>query len=132
MTVEAAVGAREHARSMFYHALDSYMRHAYPWDELKPLSCEGRRWDRRERGTLDDSLGGFQLTLVDSLDMLAVLGDWPRFRREVHRVSSSLSFDRDVTVSVYVACPRRPRAQPALTLAPPAASRPRSASSAAS
>jgi hypothetical protein len=49
---------REDAREAFYHAYDSYMTHAYPWDELKPLSCMGRRWDRRERGTLDDSLGG--------------------------------------------------------------------------
>jgi hypothetical protein len=30
----------------------------FPWDEVKPLSCVGRRWDLRERGTLDDSLGG--------------------------------------------------------------------------
>ena len=48
---------------MFYHAYDSYMEHAYPWDELRPLTCEPRRWDRRERGTLDDSLGGYALVV---------------------------------------------------------------------
>ncbi|GMF24958.1 unnamed protein product [Phytophthora lilii] len=77
------------------------MQHAYPWDELKPLSCSGRRWDRRERGDLDDVLGGFSLTLVDSLDMLAVLGDRDEFARAVKLVASSVSFDRDVTVSVF-------------------------------
>ena len=61
---------REETRGMFYHAYDNYRAHAFPWDELKPLSCEGRRWDRRDRGTLDDSLGGFSTTLVDALDML--------------------------------------------------------------
>ncbi|GMF43156.1 unnamed protein product [Phytophthora fragariaefolia] len=77
------------------------MEHAYPWDELKPLSCAGRRWDRRERGDLDDVLGGFSLTLVDSLDMLAVLGDRAEFARAVKLVAGSVTFDRDVTVSVF-------------------------------
>ncbi|RQM19868.1 hypothetical protein B5M09_006229 [Aphanomyces astaci] len=65
---------QEKAKEMFFHGYNSYMTHAYPWDELKPLSCEGRRWDRKERGDLDDALGGFALTV---------------------------SFDRDVTVSVF-------------------------------
>ena len=38
----------------------------------------GRDWEKRERGTLDDTLGGYSLTLIDSLDMLAVLGDYDR------------------------------------------------------
>lgn len=92
---------REDARDMFYHAYDAYMKYGFPWDEVKPLSCVGRRWDIRERGTLDDSLGGFSLTLVDSLDMLAVVGDFPEFRRAVTRVIHTISFDRNVTVSVF-------------------------------
>lgn len=92
---------REQARAMFYHGYRSYMEHAFPWDELKPLSCEGRRWDRRERGDLDDVLGGYSLTLVDSLDMLAILGDRDEFARAVKLVIDHVSFDRDVTVSVF-------------------------------
>lgn len=38
---------------MFYHAFDGYMEHAFPLDELRPLSCEG-----------EDTLGGYALTLV--------------------------------------------------------------------
>lgn len=38
----------------------------------------GRDWEKRDRGTLDDPLGGYALTLVDSLDMLATLGDFDR------------------------------------------------------
>ena len=59
LTWQSCVVCSEEAREMFYHAYDSYMEHAYPWDELRPLTCEPRRWDRRERGTLDDSLGGY-------------------------------------------------------------------------
>ncbi|CAI5723412.1 unnamed protein product [Peronospora destructor] len=92
---------QQQARDMFYHGYHNYMEHAYPWDELKPLSCTGRRWNRRERGGLDDVLGGFSLTLVDSLDMLAVLGDRDEFARAVKLISSNVTFDRDVTVSVF-------------------------------
>ncbi|DAZ96596.1 TPA: hypothetical protein N0F65_000162 [Lagenidium giganteum] len=92
---------QQQAREMFYHGYRNYMEHAFPWDELKPLSCEGRRWDRRERGDLDDVLGGFSLTLIDSLDMLAIMGDRDEFVRAVHLVIDHVSFDRDVTVSVF-------------------------------
>ena len=54
---------QDKAKEMFFHGYDAYMTHAFPWDELKPLSCQGRRWDRRERGDLDDALGGFALTV---------------------------------------------------------------------
>lgn len=26
---------------MFYHAYDSYLKYAYPYDELRPISCDG-------------------------------------------------------------------------------------------
>lgn len=32
---------REKVKKMFYHAYDSYLKYAYPFDELKPLTCEG-------------------------------------------------------------------------------------------
>jgi hypothetical protein len=92
---------REETRGMFYHAYDNYRAHAFPWDELKPLSCEGRRWDRRDRGTLDDSLGGFSTTLVDALDMLALIGDYAGFREAVRTVIRTVSFNRNVNVSVF-------------------------------
>jgi hypothetical protein len=88
-------------REMFYHGYNKYMQHGFPWDELKPLTCVGRRWDRRERGTLDDSLGGFLLTLVDSLDMLAILDDRAEFKRGVQLLIEHLKFDRNITVSMF-------------------------------
>ena len=30
------------AKEMFYHGYDSYMRHAFPLDELNPVACTGR------------------------------------------------------------------------------------------
>ena len=57
-------------------------------------SYTGRDWEKRERGTLDDSLGGYALTLVDALDMLAVLGDFDRFYEAVNIVIRDVHFDR--------------------------------------
>ena len=39
---------------MFHHAYDGYLRHAYPYDELRPLSCDGV-----------DTWGSYSLTLID-------------------------------------------------------------------
>jgi hypothetical protein len=47
-------------------------------------------------------LSGFALTLVDSLDMLAVVGDYPEFRRAILRVLHTVNFDRNVTVCGHV------------------------------
>jgi len=34
---------------MFHHAYDGYLKYAYPYDELRPLSCDGHdTWGRYE------------------------------------------------------------------------------------
>lgn len=103
---------------MFYHAFDGYMENAFPFDELRPQSCEG-----------EDTLGGYALTLVweihfllcffffgficsnstfcgkilyhvgvmssqiDSLDTLALLGDREQFASSVEWIGKNLRFD---------------------------------------
>jgi hypothetical protein len=94
---------RETSREAVEHAFGAYMRHGWPSDEVRPLSCLPRPWDARTRGTLDDVLGGYGLTLIDSLDTLALLGDLPAFRCAVSRIVASVGFDRDVDVSVFEA-----------------------------
>lgn len=87
---------------MFKHAYNAYMNHAFPADELMPLSCKGRyRGSEPSRGDIDDSLGNFTLTLIDSLDTLAVLGDIEEFEKAVRLVIIHTKFDTDVIVSVF-------------------------------
>ncbi|XP_021692017.1 alpha-mannosidase I MNS4 isoform X2 [Hevea brasiliensis] len=81
---------RDEVREMFYHAFDGYMEHAFPLDELRPLSCEG-----------EDTLGGYALTLIDALDTLALLGDRERFTSSVEWIGKNLRFDINKTVSVF-------------------------------
>jgi hypothetical protein len=70
-------------KEMFYHAFDNYMRHAFPLDELRPMSCTG-----------EDSLGSYSLTLIDALDMLALLGDRARFSEAVNWLGKNLQFGK--------------------------------------
>lgn len=38
---------REKVVSMFHHAYDGYIKYAYPYDELRPLTCDGHdTWGR--------------------------------------------------------------------------------------
>eukprot|EP00246_Nothoceros_aenigmaticus_P018090 TRINITY_DN9347_c0_g2_i1.p1 TRINITY_DN9347_c0_g2~~TRINITY_DN9347_c0_g2_i1.p1 ORF type:complete len:177 (+),score=24.56 TRINITY_DN9347_c0_g2_i1:223-753(+) len=90
VTREEAAELRDEVRSMFYHAFDNYMEKAYPLDELRPKSCSGQ-----------DTLGSYSLTLVDALDMLALLGDRKGFSDLVTELGKNLRFDRNLTVSVF-------------------------------
>lgn len=90
VTPDEARQLRDEVREMFYHAFDGYMEHAFPRDELRPLSCDG-----------EDTLGGYALTLVDSLDTLAMLDDKERFAASVEWIGKNLQFDINKTVSVF-------------------------------
>lgn len=102
MTEEERIKLKDEAKEMFYHAYTSYMDNAYPADELMPLSCMPRwREVDQSRGDIDDTLGNFSLTLVDSLDTLVVMGDIEEFDRALRLVVRDVSFDNDVVVSVF-------------------------------
>uniref|UniRef100_A0A1A7XUB7 alpha-1,2-Mannosidase n=1 Tax=Iconisemion striatum TaxID=60296 RepID=A0A1A7XUB7_9TELE len=102
MTLEEKTSIRHQITEMFDHAYGSYMKHAYPADELMPLSCKGRvRGQEPNRGDIDDSLGKFSLTLIDTLDTLVVLNKLDEFEEAVRKAVSDVRFDNDVVVSVF-------------------------------
>uniref|UniRef100_A0A672LAU1 alpha-1,2-Mannosidase n=1 Tax=Sinocyclocheilus grahami TaxID=75366 RepID=A0A672LAU1_SINGR len=76
--------------------------HAYPADELMPLTCRGRvRGLEPSRGDIDDALGKFSLTLIDTLDTLALLNKTVEFEEAVRRVVADVRLDNDIVVSVF-------------------------------
>ncbi|GAB1738505.1 hypothetical protein NU219Hw_g3311t1 [Hortaea werneckii] len=66
---------RDDTRALFYHGYDSYMQHAFPEDELRPISCQPQTRNRENPADigLNDVLGNYSVTLVDSLSTLAIL-----------------------------------------------------------
>ena len=57
----------------------------------------------RSNININDVLGDYCLTLVDSLDTLAVLGNVTEFHRAVKLVTEHVSFDKENTVQVFEA-----------------------------
>ncbi|XP_067106505.1 ER degradation-enhancing alpha-mannosidase-like protein 3 isoform X2 [Osmerus mordax] len=102
MTREEKATIRDQVVEMFDHAYGSYMKYAYPADELMPLSCRGRvRGLEPNRGDIDDSLGKFSLTLIDTLDTLVVLNKLDEFEDAVRKTVRDVKLDNDVVVSVF-------------------------------
>lgn len=75
MTDDLITALKQDTRDLFYHGFDNYMTHAFPEDELKPLSCKPQVRNRENPADigLNDVLGNYSLTLIDSLSTLAIL-----------------------------------------------------------
>ncbi|XP_075966578.1 ER degradation-enhancing alpha-mannosidase-like protein 1 [Anarhichas minor] len=93
------------AKEMFYFGYDNYMKYAFPEDELNPIDCEGRGPDvlNPSNININDALGNYSLTLIDTLDTLLVLGNVTEFQKAVKLVIDTVSFDKDSTVQVFEA-----------------------------
>ena len=97
--------AAAEVRRMFHHGYDSYLRHAFPHDELKPLTQTytdslGELGNLR-REHLSSSYRGVALTLIDATSTLAVLGNASEFAKNVRWMSRHLNFDQDVRVNAF-------------------------------
>lgn len=81
---------RDQVRKMFYHGYDNYMSHAFPSDVLQPGKCTG-----------SEDWGGITLTLLDTLDTLALMNNASEFEGGVRYIIEHVSFDVDSTVSLF-------------------------------
>ncbi|KAL8885601.1 MAG: hypothetical protein Q9215_006562 [Flavoplaca cf. flavocitrina] len=90
---------RQEAEHLFYHGYDNYMKYAFPEDELRPLSCKPLTRDRQDPSHigLNDALGNYSLSLVDSLSTLAILASSPS---QVQRKKSLRHFQTGVAFLV--------------------------------
>ncbi|KAL2338689.1 hypothetical protein Fmac_013135 [Flemingia macrophylla] len=81
---------RDKVKDAMLHAWTSYEKYAWGMDELKPQSMIGV-----------NNFGGLGATLVDSLDTLFIMGLDAQFQRAREWIAKSLSFDKDIEVSVF-------------------------------
>jgi len=70
---------KQETEELFYHGFENYMKHAFPEDELRPLTCKPLTRDRENPAHIEvnDVLGNYSLTLIDSLSTLAILASSP-------------------------------------------------------
>lgn len=76
------------------------MKYAFPEDELRPLSCSPLTRDREDPAhfEINDVLGNYSLTLVDSLSTLAILASAPSSGRKNQHL---LAFQNGIKKLVY-------------------------------
>lgn len=77
-------------RINFYHAYHAYKTHALPYDELRPLSCNGT-----------NTFGNLTVSLIDTLDTLMLLRDYHEFTWAVKYLREHMTFDKNSTVSLF-------------------------------
>jgi hypothetical protein len=119
---------RELARDTWLHAFDQYKRLAFPKDEVLPLSCTGQGHDHAhpDNGAVNDVMGDYVLTLVDSLDTFPVspaschgyrllmvaadvdarlpfqiLGDKAGFEQAIRQTIEHVSFDQPARIQTF-------------------------------
>lgn len=99
------VAMKAKVKEMFYFGYNNYMQHAFPLDELNPIYCSGRGPDKDnpDNININDVLGGYSLTLIDTLDTLAIMGNHSEFKHAVSLVSSYVNFNQDNVVQVFEA-----------------------------
>eukprot|EP00268_Persea_americana_P045139 TRINITY_DN4588_c1_g1_i2.p1 TRINITY_DN4588_c1_g1~~TRINITY_DN4588_c1_g1_i2.p1 ORF type:complete len:578 (+),score=97.69 TRINITY_DN4588_c1_g1_i2:73-1806(+) len=95
----------EKVREMFYHAYDNYIAHAFPHDELKPLT-KTYTDSLSELGNLKlehlpQNYNGSALTLIESLSSLVVMGNNTEFERAVLWLSENLTFNVDARINLF-------------------------------
>lgn len=75
---------RKETEDLFYHGYENYMTYAFPEDELRPISCKPLTRDRDNPAHIEvnDPLGNYSLTLIDSLSTLAILASTPSNKRD--------------------------------------------------
>ncbi|PNY16619.1 putative alpha-mannosidase I MNS5-like protein, partial [Trifolium pratense] len=96
---------REKVRKMFHHAYDNYMTHAFPHDELKPLTKTFTD-SLSELGNLKlerlpQDYNGSALSLIESLSSLVIMGNNTEFEKGVRWLSENLTFDVDARINLF-------------------------------
>ncbi|TRM68046.1 glycoside hydrolase family 47 protein [Schizophyllum amplum] len=102
-TTEKKLSSRERTRELWYHGFDNYMEHAFPLDELTPITCNGQGpdWANPANIASNDVAGNFSLTLIDVLDTFVVLNDTEGFNNAVRGVIDWVSFDVNTRPQVF-------------------------------
>lgn len=98
--VDKLLELRKETKNAFFHSYHSYLKYGFPADETLPIECKARLHINKSRGVLDDVLGGYMLSLVDSLDTLLIMREYDEFNHALNLLKG-LSLQNDVIVSVF-------------------------------
>ena len=98
-------GAGATVLEMFHHGYDNYVEHAFPHDELRPMTATHTdslgELGNLNKEHLSETYEGVALTLIDATSTLAVLGNATSLPRTSAGSLRILDFDVDVRVNAF-------------------------------
>ncbi|CAH7671386.1 family 47 glycoside hydrolase [Phakopsora pachyrhizi] len=104
MSRQRKLELRNLVRETWDHGFKSYMDNAFPDDELRPISCKGVSYDydNINNREINDVMGDFIMTLIDTLDTFVIFRDHRNFSLGLRKVIDHLAnFDLDVNIQVF-------------------------------
>jgi mannosidase alpha-like ER degradation enhancer 1 len=102
--VASGMSPRDTALDMISHAYTNYMQHAFPHDELKPLSASYTDSLELLGNAPHNPLSNYQgtaLTLIDSIDTLILAQQYQQASDAILWITQHISFDIDVRVHLF-------------------------------
>lgn len=70
------------------------------YDEIRPITCKPLIKEKNDI-QMNDVLGGYSLTMLDTLDMFAFINNTQKFHKYIDLIIDNVSFNVDSTVQVF-------------------------------
>ncbi|GMM30841.1 alpha-1,2-mannosidase [Martiniozyma asiatica (nom. inval.)] len=79
---------KNETQHLFNYAWGKYLQHGFPFDEVKPISCEPnyRDWYHHTHTVRNDVVGNFSATLFDAMDTFVIMDDYKGFKFCVDKI----------------------------------------------
>lgn len=96
---------KSETKALFNHAWDSYMEYGFPFDEVRPITCEpyGPDFNNYKDTVRNDALGNTSLTILDNLDTLIIMEEWEKLDVALGYLRDNMDtlFEQDTVVQVF-------------------------------
>lgn len=90
---------------LFQHAWKSYMTYGFPFDEVRPITCEPYGPDYRDytNTVRNDAMANISLTLLDNIDTLIIMKQWDDLEYALRYLKDNQPgfFNQDSIVQVF-------------------------------
>ncbi|CAI5756589.1 unnamed protein product [Candida verbasci] len=92
-------------KSLFIHGWDSYMKYGFPFDEVRPITCEayGPDYKNVENSVRNDAMGNISSTVLDNLDTLIIMKEYDQLEYVLSYLKENQVglFDQNTIVQVF-------------------------------
>ncbi|KAI5964784.1 uncharacterized protein KGF55_001854 [Candida pseudojiufengensis] len=96
---------KNETKELFKHAWNSYMEFGFPFDEVRPLTCEPYGPDYKDYSNTvrNDAMANISSTILDNLDTLIIMEQWNELDYVLEYLNTNQNnfFDKNSIVQVF-------------------------------